>query len=66
VTIFLRIVIILRYRGGGVWILASFWGMLFQLVVSPFNWIDQVMEEVREKLGKMLNNEALRGRTVEG
>ncbi len=29
VTIFLRIAIILRYRGWGVWILASFWGMLF-------------------------------------
>jgi hypothetical protein len=43
------IAIILRYRGCGVWILAAFWGMLFQLAVSPFNWIDKVMEEVGKK-----------------
>jgi hypothetical protein len=28
--------------------LAALWGMLF---VSSFNWIDQVMEEVAEKVG---------------
>ncbi len=45
VTIFLRVAIILRYRGCGVWNLAAFWGTLFQLAVSPFNWIDNVMEK---------------------
>jgi hypothetical protein len=37
VTIFLRLAIILRYRGCGVWILAVFWVTLFQLAVSLFN-----------------------------
>jgi hypothetical protein len=44
VTIFLRVIIIVRYGGCGVWVLTAFWGTLFQLAVSPFNWIDSVME----------------------
>jgi hypothetical protein len=45
VTIFLMVVIILRYRGCGVWILAAFWGTLFQLEVSTFKLIDLVIED---------------------
>jgi hypothetical protein len=64
VTIFLRVAIILRYRGCGVWILAAFWGTLFQLAVSPFNWIDRVMEEMGEKEGRMLSEEASRDKST--
>ncbi len=39
-------------------------GTLFQLAVSPFNWIDKVMEEVGEKVGRMLNEEASRGQNA--
>jgi hypothetical protein len=46
VTIFLRVAIIVRYMGCGVWVLTAFWGTLFQLAVSPFNWIDCVMDDV--------------------
>jgi hypothetical protein len=56
-TIFLRIAI-LRYRGCGVWVLNAFWGTLFQLAVSPFNWIDKVMEDIARKVGRMLDEEA--------
>ncbi len=45
VTIFLKVAIILKYRGCGVWLLAAFWGTLFQLAVSPFNWIDRTIKE---------------------
>ncbi len=37
ITVFLRVVIIVRYQGCGVWVLKAFWGTLFQLAVSPFN-----------------------------
>jgi hypothetical protein len=47
-----------RYRGCGVWVLTAFWGTLFQLAVSPFNWIDCVMEDVACRVGRMLDNEA--------
>jgi hypothetical protein len=58
VTIFLRVAIIVRYRGCGVWVLTWFWGTLFQLTVSSFNWIDKVMEDVGRKVGRMLDEEA--------
>ncbi len=37
ITIFLEIVIIVRYKGCRIWVLIAFWGTLFQLAVSPFN-----------------------------
>jgi hypothetical protein len=46
VTIFLRVAIIERYRGCGLWVLTAFWGTLFHLAVSPFNWIDGMTEDV--------------------
>jgi hypothetical protein len=60
VTISLRVAIIVRYRGCGVWVLTAFWGMLFQLAVFPFNWIDGVMEDVTCRVGRMLDNETAR------
>jgi hypothetical protein len=60
VTVFLRVAIIVRYRGCGVWVLTAFWGTLFQLAVSPFNWIDGMMEDVARRVGRMLDNEATR------
>ncbi len=57
VTIFLRVAIIVRCRGCGVWVLTAFWGMLFQLAVSPFNWIDGMMEDVAQRVGVMLERE---------
>ncbi len=65
VTVFLRVVIIVRYRGCGVWVLTTFWGTLFQLVVSPFNWINGVMQDVGRKVGMMLESEAIRGPAAE-
>jgi hypothetical protein len=60
VTVFLRVAIILRYRGCGVWVLTAFWGTLFQLAVSPFNWIDGVIEDVGRRVGVMLDSEGTR------
>ncbi len=40
--------------------LTAFWGTLFQLAVSPFNWIDNVMEDVARRVWVMLDNEATR------
>jgi hypothetical protein len=48
-----------------VWVLTAFWGTLFQLAVSPFNWIDGVMQDMGRKVGLMLENEAVRRPVVE-
>jgi hypothetical protein len=60
VTVFLRVAIIVRYKGCGIWVLTAFWGTLFQLAVSPFNWIDAPVEDVGRKVGLMMENEATR------
>jgi hypothetical protein len=54
----LMVDIITRYWGCRVWVFEAFWVTLFQLVVSPFNLIDKVMEDVGKKVGRMLNAEA--------
>ncbi len=60
ITIFLRIVIIVRYKGCGIWVLTAFWETLFQLAVSSFNWIDAAMKDVGMKVGQMMETEAAR------
>jgi hypothetical protein len=61
VTVFLRVAIIIRYRGCRVWVLTALWGTLFQLVVFPFNWIDGVMQDVGRRVGMMLESKAIHG-----
>jgi hypothetical protein len=60
ITVFLRVAIIVRYKGCGIWVMTAFWGTLFQLAVSPFNWIDAAMEDVGRKVGLMMGTEAAR------
>ncbi len=56
ITVFLRVAVL----GCGIWVLTAFWGTLFQLAVSPFNWIDTAMQDVGRKVGLMLENKASR------
>jgi hypothetical protein len=65
ITVFLRVAIIIWYKGCGIWVLTAFWGTLFQLAVSPFNWIDTVMQDVERKVGLMLESDATRGPEAE-
>jgi hypothetical protein len=58
ITILIRIIIIVRYRGCGLWVMTALWGTLFQLAVSPFSWVDAAMEGVGERVGQMMKNEA--------
>ncbi len=48
------------------WVFAAFCEMLFQLAVSPFNWINWFTEDIGERMGCMLSAEASRDRTAEG
>jgi hypothetical protein len=59
VTIFLRVVIIVQMVQG-MWRVGvdCFWETFFQLAVSPFNWIDTVMEDIARRVGRMLDEEA--------
>jgi hypothetical protein len=46
ITVLLRVIIIVRCKGCGIWVLTAFWGTLFQLAISPFSWVDAAMEGV--------------------
>ncbi len=39
-------------------VMTALWGTLFQLAISPFSWVDMAMEEVGERVGQMMENEA--------
>jgi hypothetical protein len=60
ITVLLRVVIIVRYKGCGIWVLTALWGTLFQLAISPFNWVDSTMENIGERVGQMMETEAAR------
>ncbi len=63
VTVLIRVIIIVRCKGCGVWVLTAFWGTLFQLAVTPFTWMEEAMEGVGERVGQMMESEA--GREAE-
>jgi hypothetical protein len=60
VTILVRIVVIVRCKGCGLWVLTALWGTLFQLAISPFSWMDAAMEGVGVRIGQMMETEAAR------
>jgi hypothetical protein len=58
ITVLLRVIIIVRCKGCGIWVLTAFWGTLFQLAISPFSWVDAAMEGVGVRVGQMMETEA--------
>ncbi len=60
VTVLVRVIVIVRCKGCGLWVLTALWGTLFQLAISPFIWMDAAMEGVGERVGEMMETEATR------
>ncbi len=60
VTALVRVVVIVRCKGCGIWVLTALWGTLFQLAISPFSWMDAAMEGVGVQVGQMMETEAAR------
>jgi hypothetical protein len=58
VTVLIRVIVIVRCKGCGIWVLIALWGTLFQLAISPFSWMDAAMEGVGERVGQMMETEA--------
>jgi hypothetical protein len=57
VTILIRIIVIVRCKGCGIWVMTALWGTLFQLAISPFSWVDAAMEGVGKRVGQMMESE---------
>jgi hypothetical protein len=60
VTVLLRVIIIVRCKGCGIWVLTALWGTLFQLAISPYSRVDAAMESVGVRVGQMMETEAAR------
>jgi hypothetical protein len=60
VTILVTIIVIVKCKGCGLWVLTALWGTLFQLVISPFSWMDAAFEGVGVRVGQMMETEAAR------
>ncbi len=58
VTILVRIIVIVRCKGCGLWVLTALWGTLFQLAISTFSWMDADMEGVGVRVRQMMETEA--------
>ena len=63
-TITIRAVAILKARGCGLWILAAFYGTLFQLVLVPVRWAGKVAEDVGDRVGDGMELEANKQKTT--
>jgi hypothetical protein len=58
VTVLVRVIVIVRCKGCGIWVLTALWGTLFQLAISPFSWMDAAMEGVGVRVGQMMETDA--------
>ncbi len=57
-TVLIRVIVIVRCKGCGIWVMTALWGTLFQLAISPFSWMDAAMEGVGKRVGQMMESEA--------
>jgi hypothetical protein len=58
VTVLVRVIVIVRCKGCGIWVLTALWGTLFQLAILPFSWMDTAMEGVGVRVGQMMETKA--------
>jgi len=61
ITILIRIIILTRTEGCGLWILTAFWGTLFQLAMSPLRWVDRISRDISRRVEEQMMNEAHHG-----
>lgn len=66
VNIVLRMVILIRHRGCGWWILTALWGTAFQAVMLPVNIVAQAVREAQDSATDELTKSAFAKRRIEG
>jgi hypothetical protein len=50
ITILFRAVVLGRTRGCGYWVMAAFFGCIFQVIISPLQWADNTAKRLAEKV----------------
>ncbi|OBQ34767.1 MAG: hypothetical protein AN484_26530, partial [Aphanizomenon flos-aquae WA102] len=51
-TLIIRAYTIIRVRGPGVWLIAAFWGTLYQIALSPLRWADNTAKGIADRVAK--------------
>jgi hypothetical protein len=54
ITILFRVIVLGRTRGCGYWIMAAFFGCVYQVVISPLQWADNTAKHIAEKVERGL------------
>jgi hypothetical protein len=54
ITILFRVIVLGRTRGCGYWIMAAFFGCIYQVVISPLQWADNTAKHIAEKVERGL------------
>ena len=57
-TLLIRMVIITKKRGCGVWVLAAVWGTLYQLIITPIRWADSTPGKMAKDVEMRMKQEA--------
>ena len=65
ITFPVRIVVITRARGCGVWVLAAVWGTLYQLVITPIRWAEDTVGRMAKDVERRMEHEAEAGSMYE-
>jgi hypothetical protein len=54
ITILFRVIVLGRTQGCGYWIMAAFFGCIYQVVISPLQWADSTAKHIAEKVERGL------------
>ena len=57
-TLLIRMVIITKKKGCGVWVLAAVWGTLYQLIITPIRWADSTPGKMAKDVEMRMKQEA--------
>ena len=60
VTLIVRTIIIARTKGCGIWILAAVYGTIYQIVITPMRWADNVAKKIAHEVEDRMIDEAER------
>ena len=60
VTLIVRAIIIARTKGCGIWILAAVYGTIYQIVITPMRWADEVAQKIAHEVEDRMIDESER------
>jgi uncharacterized membrane protein len=58
ISVIVRVCTIYKVRGMGLWLLGAFWGLPFQLIISPVRWANEAATELAERVAVDMESQA--------